>query len=183
MKKSGILMLARGVAAIGLILGVMDAIPIVSGASTQRSLASYNGGPIDLSQGWGSAQICSVTSAGTYCFASQYDYQTWAATNPSTGAANGSSPMTSCSSGLDLYENINYGGRELILSSQSNWINLSIYGFSDIVSSFKVGACSIRMTDAANGAGSAYPGPTTPSSLVPWIGTAWNDRIQSVYVY
>ena len=91
--------------------------------------------------------------------------------------------MTGCSSGLDLYENINYGGRELILSSQSNWINLSAYGFSDIVSSYKVGTCSISMTDAANGSGNVYSGPTSPGSLVPWIGTAWNDRVQSVYIY
>ncbi|MFI5035003.1 MAG: hypothetical protein ACHQFZ_02220 [Acidimicrobiales bacterium] len=123
-----------------------------------------------------------MTNAGTYCFASQGDYQTWAANNPSNAEAGSSSPMTNCSSKLDLFANVSYGGSELMLNSQGNWINLSSYGFSNIVSSFKVGACSITMTDAANGLGNVYPGPTSPGSLVPWIGSAWNDRVQSVFI-
>jgi hypothetical protein len=39
------------------------------------------------------------------------------------------------------------------------------------------------MTAAANGGGDVYPGATSPGSDVSWIGTAWNDRVQSVYVY
>jgi hypothetical protein len=172
--------LARWLTSFGVIIGLVSAVSTVSGATSQTSIAYFQGGTIDLAQGWGSAQICDVTSTGTYCFADQSEYQTWA---DSVALLSGVTPLANCSSGLDLYENIDYGGSELIVSSRSNWINLSTYGFSDVVSSFKVGVCSISMTDGTNGSGSVYPGPTSPSSDVSWIGAAWNDRVKSVYIY
>lgn len=179
-KISGRAKWARWSTSFGVIIGLVSILSTNSGASSQSSIAYFQGGTIDLAQGWSSAQICDVTAGGTYCFTSQNEYLTWLDTGPSLS---GVISLTNCSSGLDLYENIDYGGRELILSSQSNWINLSNYGFSDIVSSFKVGACSISMTDGTNGSGSVYPGPTSPGSDVSWIGTTWNDRIKSVYIY
>jgi hypothetical protein len=170
----------RWLAAIGVTIGLVCTMSTVSGAADQSSIAFFEGGTINLSQGWGLAQICDVTSAGTYCFTGQSEYQSWLDSGSTPG---GVIPLTNCSSGLKLYANIDYGGSELILSSESNWINLSTYGFSDVVSSFKVGACSISMTDAQNGSGNVYPGPTSPGSDVSWIGTAWNDRVQSVYIY
>lgn len=183
MKSVGKSLIVRGVSAIAVILGVIVAAPVASGADTLGVLAFYNGGIINMSQGWGSAQVCDVTDAGTYCFANQSEFQIWTSSHPLASGAGSLSPMTNCSSNLDLYANISYGGSELMLNSQGNWINLSSYGFSDIVSSFKVGTCSISMNDAANGSGNFYPGPTSPGSLVSWIGTAWNDRIQSVFIY
>jgi hypothetical protein len=153
---------------------------MASASDSQSSIAYFQGGTIDLAQGWGSAQICDVTLSGTYCFTGQSAYQNWVNT---AGLMSDVVPLANCSSGLDLYENIDYGGSELIVSSEVNWINLSTYGFSDVVSSFKVGACSISMTDSSNGSGNVYPGPTSPGSDVSWIGTAWNDRVQSVYIY
>lgn len=164
----------------GLIIGIVSTISTVSGADGKSSIASFEGGTIDLSQGWGLAHVCDVTSKGTYCFTGQSEYQAWIDAGLSSSSVN---PLTDCSSGLKLYDNINYGGSELILSSEANWINLSTYGFSGIISSFKVGACSISMTDGTNGSGAVYPGPTSPSSNVSWIGTAWNDRVKSVYIY
>jgi len=55
--------------------------------------------------------------------------------------------------------------------------------FNDILSSYEVGACAVSMTDAANGSGNVYPGPTSPYSDVSWIGSTWNDRVSSVYVW
>jgi hypothetical protein len=83
---------------------------------------------------------------------------------------------------LDLYQDVNYGGDELVLYVTATWINLSTYSFSDKLSSFKVGACAAGMTDAPNGGGTAYPGDTSPGSDVSTLGSSWNDRMQSVYI-
>jgi hypothetical protein len=165
------------------LIGTLGYVQFASGAPIVRTIASYKGETIDLSQGWGTASVCAVTAAGTNCFASQGGYQSWLSSQSGLAGDALVSSLTNCSSGLDLFQNINYGGNELVILDQSIWINLSAYSFSDEVSSYQVGACSISMTDAPNGGGNVYPGATSAGSDVPWIGTAWNDRIQSVYVY
>jgi hypothetical protein len=154
-----------------------------SSAAAAGMNATYNGGTINLAQGWGSAAVCAVTQAGTSCFSSQANYQAWLSSQLQVEDALVPDSSGNCSSGLDLYQNIDYGGAELIIFVQSIWINLSAYSFSDELSSYKVGACAVSMTDAANGGGDVYPGATSPGSDVTWIGSAWNDRMQSVYVY
>lgn len=163
------------------LVGTMSGVTESSAATSGSTIATYNGGYIDLSQGWGSATICVVAPGGTNCFANQQDYQAWTDAQSKTMAPS-SATTSSCSSGFQLYENIDYGGRELIIYDESIWINLSNYSFNDILSSYKVGACAVSMTDAANGSGNVYPGPTSPYSDVSWIGSTWNDRVSSVYV-
>jgi hypothetical protein len=154
----------------------------LASASTSGMTASYNGGTINLSQGWGAAAVCAVTEKGTYCFATQSAYQSWLSTQSDlTDALPAGSG--SCATGLELFQNLSYGGTELILFVTGIWINLSTYSFSDELSSYKVGACPISMTDAASGGGTVYPGATSANTDVSWIGTAWNDRVQSVYIY
>lgn len=175
---TGVLALFFSMGLVGTISGVTES----SAATSGSTIASYNGGSIDLSQGWGSATICVVAPGGTTCFANQQNYQAW--TNAQSKSATTLTATTaSCSSGFQLYENIDYGGRELIIYDESIWINLSNYSFNDILSSYKVGACAVSMTDAANGSGNVYPGATSPYSDVSWIGSAWNDRVSSVYVW
>jgi hypothetical protein len=154
-----------------------------SSAADTGTSATYEGGTINLAQGWGTAAVCAVTAAGTNCFSSQASYQAWLSPKLQAGDAVVPDSSGNCSSGLDLYQNIDYGGAELVIFVQSIWINLSAYSFSDELSSYKVGACSVSMTDAANGGGDVYPGATSPGSDVSWIGATWNDRMQSVYVY
>ena len=165
------------------LLGTVSGVTESSAATSGDVIASYNGATIDLSQGWGTATICVVAPSGTNCFANQHDYQAWTDAQPKTSASLLAATTSSCSSGFQLYENIDYGGRELIIYDESIWINLSNYSFNDIVSSYKVGACAVSMTDAANGSGNVYPGATSPGSDVSWIGSAWNDRVSSVYVW
>jgi hypothetical protein len=162
--------------------GALGGVQLASAASISEVTASYNGGTIDLSQGWGTATVCAVTETGTHCFATQSDYQVWLTTQSDLS---GLLPAGSgnCSTGLELFQNISYGGTELVIYVKSIWLNLSTYSFSDALSSYKVGACSISMTDAPNGGGNVYPGATSAGSDVSWIGTAWNDRVQSVYIY
>ena len=161
------------------LVGLTGGVQLASATSGTQVLASYNGGTLNLSQGWGSATVCDVAAAGTYCFSSQSAYEAWLS---STAGGSLVQPLTSCSTGLKLYQNINYGGNELIVNSTFLWINLADYSFADVVSSYKVGACSIIMTDGTNGSGNVYPGATSAGSDVSWIGTAWNDRVQSVYI-
>lgn len=171
----------RGVVLIGVLsmLGIIGGVPSAV-ATTSPIIASYNGGSIDLSQGWGTATVCVVTNTGANCFATPGDYQTWQSSQAQRVAA---LPLSGCSSNLKLYQNLNYGGNELIVSATLIWVNLANYSFSNVVSSYQVGACPVSMTGGPNGSGSVYPGATSAGSNVSWIGTAWNDRIQSVYIY
>jgi len=171
-----------GIVGCSLVLLFGATIVEVAGASAPGVPATFNGGIINLADSWGSASICAVTIEGTTCFSDQSSYQAWVSSQKQV-SGDSVTPLTSCSSGLELFQNINYGGDELVLYTTATWINLSTYGFSDDVSSYKVGACSISMTDEANGAGDVYPGATSAGSDVSWIGSAWNDRVQSVYVY
>jgi hypothetical protein len=159
------------------LFGIVTCGPVASASAESGVMASYNGGTIDLSTGWGTAKVCVVGASGTSCFSSQSAYQSSLSTDVSL------LPLDACSSGLQLYQDIDYGGDELILSTTTTWINLSMYSFSDEVSSYQVGACAIGMTDGTGGSGSVYPGATSAGSDVSWIGTAWNDRVQSVYIF
>jgi hypothetical protein len=159
------------------LLGTIINGPAASASTGSDVIASYNGGTIDLSTGWGTAKVCVVGNDGTSCFGSQSEYQS--SLSPNTFFT----PLTACSSGLQLYEDVSYGGNELILSQTGTWINLSSYSFSDVLSSYKVGACDISMTDSTGGSGNVYPGATSAGSDVSWIGTTWNDRVQSVYIF
>lgn len=165
------------------LLGVASGANESSAATNGNVIASYNGGTIDLSQGWGTATICVVAASGTNCFANLHEYQAWFASTSTASAALSSATTSSCSSGFQLFENIDYGGRELIIYDESIWINLSDYSFNDTVSSYEVGACAVSMTDGAYGSGNVYPGATSPYSDVSWIGSTWNDRVSSVYVW
>jgi hypothetical protein len=159
--------------------GLTGSVQLASAAPDKQITASYNGGTLDLSQGWGTATVCDVVATGTYCFSTQADYEAWQATPLGEALVQ---PLTSCATGLKLYQDIDYGGDELIVTSTLLWINLSAYSFADEVSSYQVGSCSIIMTDGTNGSGDVYPGATSAGSDVSWIGTAWNDRVQSVYL-
>ena len=164
-------------------LGVLGTVPISSAASATGVVASYDAATLNLSQSWGTASVCVVATSGTNCFATQSDYQTWQSTQTMTSPALGASPLAGCSASLSLYQNLGYGGLYLIVTAPLVWINLASYGFANSVSSYKVGGCSISMTDGANGSGNVYPGATSAGSNVSWIGTAWNDRINSVYIW
>jgi hypothetical protein len=183
MKKVGRWIKVSTLAASVVILGILGGAQLASGAGSTGTIATYNGGTLNLSQGWGTAAVCAVTAVGTNCFSSQSAYQAWLSSQLLTEDALTPDVSINCSTGFDLYQNIDYGGGELVIFDQATWINLSTYGFADQVSSYKVGACSVSMTAAANGGGDVYPGATSPGSDVSWIGTAWNDRVQSVYVY
>ncbi len=108
------------------------------------------------------------------CFASWSQYSAWSQQSASVATS-------TCATNLVLYENLNYGGRALILAASSSVYNLSNYNFDNIVSSFKVGSCAANFFDGPSKTGNQYPGVTSPGTATSWIGSTWNDRIVSVY--
>jgi hypothetical protein len=146
------------------------------------SLASFEGGQIDLAHGWGAAQACVVYGGGATveCFrdragllARENQLQTQTAMAPATATA-------TCSSPLRLYADSNYGGRELDFYDRGYWQNLGTWSFDNQLSSYKVGACSVYLADGTNGGGTWYPGNTNAGHLEPSMLSGWNDRISSI---
>jgi hypothetical protein len=158
--------------------------------------ATYGDQIIELDDGsWDGAQACAVAGAEVRCFSTESEMNAWltAAAGetaaPSSGGIGGLAAIVqmaavaapSCSSTLRLYEHGGFGGRILYFSSRAQWFNLSDFGFSNRVSSFRVGACSSYLADYNNGGGSWYPGSSA------WVSVGvmpswWNDRISSIYL-
>jgi len=144
------------------------------------SIASFNGHTIDLTQSWQGARACLVTSeTQTECFPSSSDLSV-ALKNVSPALA---MPDVTCGAGgLYLYQNEGFGGNELVISSPIGiWINLDNYGFGNEVSSwindFSCNAYAAKSTDGT-GSHLTMAAYTTNS----WIGSAWNDSINSVEI-
>lgn len=96
--------------------------------------------------------------------------------------SSGLSRLAACSTGLRLYDGTGYAGSVLVVLDRSVWINLSSYGFDNLTSSYKVGACSSYFAENSSGGGSWYPTSDTQawdqaSSML----AGWNNRVSSVY--
>jgi hypothetical protein len=148
------------------------------------SLATYDGRTIDLRAGWGGAHACYVDDTATTCFDTEQEMDAFvAAPEPSAASAlKGSARLTNCSSNLWLYDGISYGGSVLGIGVRFTVLNLSNYGFDNMTTSYKVGACSSNMWNGASGSGSVYPGNTSAGAQSPNMVTGWNNTISSVYV-
>ena len=168
--------------AIGVVLVAVMGGGQIAGASPNPGVIAYfNGGTINLANGWEGAQVCAVAATGTYCFSSQAGYQAWLS-NSSVVTDIGSTSNTNCPSALDLFSATGYKGTELSLLDEAVWINLSTYGFSAKTNSYKVGACKASMTAAANGGGSVYPGPMAAGTNASSMQSGWASRIASAYI-
>lgn len=63
------------------------------------------------------------------------------------------------------------------------WINLADYELDDQLSSYYGGACSFHLAESAWGGGAWYPGATGPYGSSNDVGTAWDNRVSSVFIY
>ena len=70
----------------------------------------------------------------------------------------------------------------MYLSTRSLWLNLSAYGFDNLTSSYRVGACSVYMAENSSGGGSWYPGNTSAGAQASAMLSGWNNRVSSVYI-
>ncbi len=161
-------------------------------ATTDRSVATFEGREIDLSKDWGEAAACWVDEVGkATCFRTEAMMdralvaagKDLAATNsPTEVDKREGARAAGCSSSLRLYRNNYYGGGVVYLSQRGYWINLSWYGFDNVVSSYRVGGCSSTFRSGSNGSGNTYWGGTwawaSKSSM-----SGWNNVLSSVYIY
>ena len=169
----------------------------VDGAPDGGSAASYEGRLIDLSDSWQGAGACLVAPeqfAVAQCFDTESELEAFVtglgdvefvASGPVLAAAGPpvSTASSSCSSYLKLYDGTSYTGSSLWLSTRWSWINLSLYGFDQRTSSFKIGACSAYFADLAGGGGAWYPTSGTQAyDVASTMASGWNNDVSSVYI-
>lgn len=149
-------------------------------------LARFEGQTIDLSQGWGQAHACTTTIIGTACYRTEAEMNQASAVAPSTRATRStrsSSPTTatgSCSSSLRLYDGTSFTGSVLALTTTGSLIQLSSYGFDNVTSSYKVGACNANLYSGLQSG--LYPGATGANSQSSVMLSGWDNTISSVVI-
>lgn len=146
-------------------------------ADTASVIALFEGGWIRLAEGWGDARACTSDDAGTRCYRSEAEMD---AAEVVPGAAT-VTPMADCSSSVRLYQNTSYGGSVLELKQRGVTISLSPYGFNNVTSSYKIGACNSRFYDTTTG-GTQYTGNTNAGVSATSMVSGWDNRIGSVYI-
>ena len=148
-------------------------------AESTGALATFEGQVIDLSVSWGKARACTSDGITTQCFRTEAEMDR--VTRNSTSAG-GVGTMAACSSYLRLYRSTSYGGAVLQLATLYTVINLSLYGFDNDTSSYRVGSCNAYFYDGANAGTPLYPGATGANSSAATMLTGWDNRVSSVYI-
>lgn len=162
-------------------------------ASPVGGLAVYNGKLVDLAKDWNGATTCIVvpdTLTLAECFDSDAERDErlvelgledrFADAATPEGADFG---FASCSSYLKLYDGYNYSSTSLWLSTRGTWTNLSVYGFNQRASSYRVGGCSTYMADYSDGGGAWISTSLTQAwDVDAVISGSWNNDISSVYI-
>jgi hypothetical protein len=150
-------------------------------------IADYEGAEIDLRFGWDAAHACQTDGIETVCYDSETEMiaalDAAAAASVATAPTGASGLLrASCSSYLRLYTGTNYSGSVLALTTQYTYLNLSSYGFNNVTSSFRVGACPSYFFDLTNGGAPQYTGPTSAGTQSPTMLAGWDNRVSSVYI-
>ncbi|MBI4933830.1 MAG: hypothetical protein HY828_08130 [Actinobacteria bacterium] len=147
-------------------------------------IASFEGGWINLTDGWGEATACTSDGFTAECYRTEAEMD--AASHNALGSTAARSvgivPLLACASSLKLYRSTSFTGAVLQLTSRGAYINLSTYGFDNDTSSYKVGACTSYFYDGASGGTPLYPGTTTANSSANSMLTGWDNRVSSVYI-
>ncbi len=151
--------------------------------------AIYGSETLDLADDWGTASACIELGAVTECYDTEADLL--AAHAEARGAARsigitrGAAALSSviCSSSLRMYDGNTYGGGILYLNTRGVTHNLSSFGFDNVTSSYKVGACSASFFSSPDLGGSVYPGSTAAFAQSPTMAAGWNNVVSSVYIY
>jgi hypothetical protein len=142
------------------------------------SQATFEGKAIDLTHGWGEAHACAVIDGNARCFRAEAQMDAWLAQN----AVGLTTLLSDCWSSVRLYSDGGFGGDVLYLSYEAGWLDLYLWGFDNVMSSFKIGACDSYFTDYTQGGGAWYPGSTTAWTETSVVAAGWNDRVSSVWI-
>lgn len=148
-------------------------------ASDQASTtATFEARKLDLSQGWGDAQACLVSGDGVECFRTMAELD---AREKLLAASGSSAASATCSTPLRLYDGVYRTGAVLSVATRGTWLNLSLYGFDNRTSSYKVGSCNVELASGTNGGGSRYPDCLTAYCLENVMNIGWSNVLSSVY--
>jgi hypothetical protein len=172
-----------------LTIGVITVVGAPAGADTapgNPGAAQYEEGILDLSESWGSAGACVELISTTECFDTEADLlaahpglSTFAtATKGGVGIA--ASLLADCSSSLRLYDGASYSGSVLYLTTRGLVLNLSAYGFDNVASSFKVGACGTSFYSLSNAGGGWFSRAAFAQSTS--MPAGFNNVVSSVYI-
>jgi hypothetical protein len=149
------------------------------------SIASFEGGYIDLRAGWGEAGACTSDGVTTECFRTEKEMDEHVddpVGDLVTRVLGLIGIQAVCSTTLRLYANTSYGGSVLALSTRFTVLNLATWSFSNVTSSYKVGACSSTFYDGANAVPPVYPGSTAAGASATSMSAGWDNRVSSVYI-
>jgi hypothetical protein len=145
-------------------------------------IAAFEGRQIDLSEGWGDAHACVATPDGARCYRTEREMDAAERAQPEQAVATGGvTALTACSSSVRLYDGTSYTGNVLQLTTRGVYHNLASFGFDNLTSSYKIGACSARFYDTTSGS-TQYPGSTTANASATSMLSGWNNRVGSVYI-
>ena len=98
------------------------------------------------------------------------------------GATAGNWRRAACSSSVRLYSGTSYSGSVLWLSTQFSFLNLSNYGFNNVTSSYRIGACDAVFYDLNNGGAPQYGGATWAGASSASMLAGWDNRVSSVFI-
>lgn len=148
--------------------------------------ATFEGKSIQLGSDWGDANVCVVTENGTECFRTVEEAD-GASREASFSLLMGGGAQTQSMGAwcwVRLFDLTGYGGQELWLQVHNVWLNLSLWGFDNKTSSYRVGSCDSVFYSGSSGSGTKYPGDTdawgnAPSMFSSW----WDNRVSSVLIY
>ncbi len=183
----------RALAAVTVLL---VAVPSVASASVDRApqpavrgvLAEFEGTTINLAVSWGDAHACAVSQAATMCYRSEAEMNAASVEQlslsssaaPTEAGVGDVSIAAACSSSLRLYDGTSYGGNTVNFTTRGALISLSSYGFDNLTSSYKVGACAATLYSGIQSG--TYPGNTGAGAQATSMLSGWNNVISSVYI-
>lgn len=158
--------------------------PIEPPTDPEPWIADYEGVEIDLRVDWDDARACETDGIETTCYDTESEMVAALADEGLTAAPAGASGFKrlSCSSYLRLYTGTGYTGSVLALTTQFAYLNLSSYGFNNVVSSYKVGGCSAAFFDLTNGGAPQYGGATSAYQWSTSMLLGWDNRVSSVFI-
>lgn len=147
--------------------------------------AVYEGGTLDLSESWGGAGACVELTTTTECFDTEGELlaahpELHAVAAPNKAGLGVVALVADCSSSLRLYDGGSYTGSVLFLTTRQLVLNLSSYGFDNITSSFKVGACATSFFSLANAGGGTFSRAAFAQSAS--MPAGFNNVLSSVYI-
>lgn len=137
-------------------------------------VATFEGKPLRLADGWGEATACFVDEAGTRCYRSEAEMDGAESAAPSAIEAE-------CGSSVRIYSGTGHTGSSLAFTTRLVLINLAGYGFNNVTSSYKIGTCAARFYDTTTGT-TLYPGNTGAGASSGTMASGWDNRVGSLWI-